>query len=284
MQVLLQTELLGRSSVLDEIKTLSCSVSVFSGYRQDWKSLLLKKEKDPAWQDGPCVLFCSLQVARFVQKHCPHLSRGLFFRPEAMSLRVLASSFASSPGLWLNEGGFWLPFGVLERSGDFVFSCLGERVFVRPDSGLKTFSAFVADAGSWALEVSSVKQIHNPSSDEMVFCAPAKDLETYEHRFWCVGGEPVANAPYAFGPGGINESVSPSPPPPDAWNVVGQAAQSFLAWDDVVVVDVVVDKTTGVASVVECNALSTSGFYQGFKIKPVLEALSLECWGQPLTC
>lgn len=274
MRVWIQEEVMGAWSFDSAVFPSSWDVRRFNA-SGDWRSRVNAMEADS--QDGqPLVCFVSLPVARHIRAHCSRLNHGLFLRPDVMRASVLNGALASHGDLLLNHDAVFLPFGRLAQARDRLFSWFGPRLFMKPDSGMKVFPAVVVDQDSFEREISFLSQTSRPSPEEMVLVSQARSLDPFEFRCWCVQGEVVSVAPYAFGSHGVHPTLPVPEVPPEAVMTATLAAMAFMPWEDVVVVDVGCE--AGRFRVVECNAFSTSGFYPGFDVVAAVTALVEAVW------
>lgn len=222
----------------------------------DWRTALTDLEATlPA---GPVLVHASLQVARWLQRnlhHAPRLAAGVVLPESALAAHALNGALGD---LALNQHALYAPFGALMGLEGTLDRALGKARFVRPDGSLKTFAGRPVPAGQWADEIRAIAQIDRPDPTTLCMIAPLQTLSQPEWRFWCVEGEPVAWAPYAFDatfPAGLT-------PPSDLRAAARLGAERLMGADSLMVVDAAHD-AHGVAKVIEANGFSTSGFYPG---------------------
>jgi len=170
---------------------------------------------------------------------------------------------------------YWLPrigesVPVLNRQCTFVpCGCirninppLPEKLFIRPDSGLKTFTGFVLDCraedlSGWEDVEAKIRQEVPALSPESIVCiSAAQYLEATEWRFWIADRKVVASTPYSWG----DQLLLWTPPPAAALDIANMVAENKWQPDVVYVADVVQTKG-GRFWLNELNAASTSGLY-----------------------
>lgn len=139
-----------------------------------------------------------------------------------------------------------------------------DRLFVRPDSGLKPFPGLVLDCQAqnlktWADVASALAyDLRGQAPEKLVCLAPGYRLMPLEWRFWVVNRTVVASSPYSW-----EDGVVPWQAPPEAALKLAEAmAQNAWQPDIAYVVDVV-QRQDGAAPfyINELNAASTSGLY-----------------------
>jgi len=159
------------------------------------------------------------------------------------------SSWMPFTKLCLNHDTIFMPFGMLNRLP--MHFC--GKVFIRPDSGNKTFTGFVVDVDDAAEQL---EYYNNFSINKNIMCAvaSAKELPEYEFRFWIVGKKIVTYSSYSH-----NQKDSRQPSK-DMIKFISEYVTEIEQPDVSYVVDAVC--SNGNNFIVEMNATSTSGVYQ----------------------
>ena len=154
-----------------------------------------------------------------------------------------------------NAEGVYLPFGDFVRRRDQLYRLFGaSRLFVRPDSGGKTFTGVCLEQETAAFEINSLRQLTSVSDDTRVLIAPAQVISS-EYRFFIVEGEVVTGSRYHVnGERSIDPEVSTL-----CLKVAEKVAK--LPWQVDLAYTCDVGLFGGEARVVELNAFSTSGLY-----------------------
>lgn len=212
--------------------------------------------------------------------------------------RLLLGQWKASPGLYfhirkydvsywlpridadipvLNRGATFCPLGLIPHvlpplwSGDTPPS--NGKLFVRPDSGLKTFPGIAIDCReqqitSWAdFHEALCREFRHIPPETMVCIASGREIHPIEWRFWVVDRKVVASTPYAW-----EGSPCWNTPPDEALDIAQSVAEQEWQVDVAYVVDVV-QALHGDRSFYlnEINAASTSGLYN-VPIRPLLTA------------
>ncbi|HEY6437772.1 MAG TPA: ATP-grasp domain-containing protein, partial [Ignavibacteriaceae bacterium] len=150
----------------------------------------------------------------------------------------------------LNRNGCFLPFGMLDMLPEMI---PGDRFFVRPNSGLKTFPGQVLDLSNPTTIKVTQKTYHIPS-ETLCWCSPEKYVDPTEWRVWINRGEVLAWTPYSW-----DQEPEWSPLPESVRNIAEAMSKNPWQPDLAYVVDVGV--SNGDAFLMELNAASTSGLY-----------------------
>jgi hypothetical protein len=149
-----------------------------------------------------------------------------------------------------------------------LLSWIGEEssVFIRPDSGRKLFTGFVAKvARDGSLSIGHEHQMRLVAPDAMCLVAQAKRLDPVEWRFWIVDRKVVDSTPYSW-----DTEPDWAPAPESCLAVARAMAANPWQPDLAYVVDVV--EHGGQSFLLEINAASTSGVYAA-PLEPLLLAL-----------
>ena len=170
----------------------------------------------------------------------------------------------------LNREGAFLTVAMLEHPPYW----LGGKVFVRPNSGQKSFPGQVlqgADEKDWRLNWHIWKNTYHLAGDELCWCAPAKAMPPIEWRVWIVQGQIAAWSPYCW----LGDPVPWAPLPEQIAEVAQALARSPWQPDLAYVADFA--EVDGKAWLLELNAASTSGLYSVplADLMPALRAAAL---------
>lgn len=77
---------------------------------------------------------------------------------------------------FFNDDAIYIPFGMISDRKDMLRSIFGDHIFIRPDSGFKSFTGFDVKLQDLDFELSSLKQTKNPGPHEMCLIAKAKPI------------------------------------------------------------------------------------------------------------
>lgn len=81
----------------------------------------------------------------------------------------------------LNQKFFMLPFGSILNQIEFIFDTFGEYVFIRPNSGKKSFAGTTFNAWNYELELRTIRELQHVTDDEMCVIAPCQPIKA-EYR------------------------------------------------------------------------------------------------------
>lgn len=230
------------------LRTLGDSVQVISGSIRD----LPPVEVMPA--PMPALAITTLQDA--AKNHVGPGTPWLFYDGHSYDVAYWMPRIEASIPV-LNREGVFLPFGMLQAPCPALLSWIGEdgSVFIRPDSGRKLFTGFVAAVtADGSLSIGHEHQTRLAAPDAMCLVAPTKKIDPVEWRFWIVDRKVVASTPYSW-------VTEPEWAPAPESCVAVSRAMAANPWqpDLAYVVDVV--EHNGQAFLLEINAASTSGIY-----------------------
>ncbi len=205
--------------------------------------------------DRHIITFCTIQQA-FNARRNPNVawSRGVIFDPD-----VFKHSFYSSyidEGYLLNPDGIYLPYGNVVGMVNWLDNHFGGDLFIRPESGNKPFTGFDTYERDSASEIAAYRQTCAIQDHEMVFITNHKKIEEIEYRFWIYEGTVVGASSYSWTHGLENKTV-----PLDAYEMVENVTENLQYVMQTYVVDVA--RYEGEYRVIELNAFSTSGWYEG---------------------
>lgn len=217
----------------------------------------------------PVFIFCSLQVAGQVERCHADLARGLWLDADWMRF---SSWSGGLPGdMLLNRSFILLPFGHLSQRKEQIRTMFGNRIFLRPDSGRKEFPGIVIDLDEFEREISSMRQAWHAQDDLLVVVDAAREIAPHEYRFWISEGEIITHAPYTPMPD-EDGKLGPAPAcPPEISDLALRVARHMSISERPIVADLVMEGKT--ARLVEINAMSTSGHYDGMDPVALIEAI-----------
>lgn len=113
------------------------------------------------------VLYGSIQFIRSINK--PFLPGAYGFN-ENVNTRNYMSHIDKD--LFFNHDAIYLPFGQITSSKDLLRILFGEKIFIRPDSGYKSFTGFSTTLEELDFEIDSRRQTNAVFPEE--FCLIAK--------------------------------------------------------------------------------------------------------------
>lgn len=156
---------------------------------------------------------------------------------------------------YVNKGAVFVPLSRISELPEDLWQSQ-PRVFVRPDSGLKTFPGDTHErAAGWAAIEQQLRSRY-PNTNPVQLCqvGPAFDLDPVEWRCWIADGKCFAHSPYSW-----DEALPWAELPEEAQALATQVADQMPGPAPIYVLDLV--SVQGKFSICEINAFSTSGLY-----------------------
>jgi hypothetical protein len=218
----------------------------------------------PKFQKQPTILYGSIG---FVQK-CPfRYSPGSYGMNSFMNCNEY---YTRIPSEWLlNYESIFIPFGIFAKNLDYFFDLFGEEnLFIRPNSGFKTFTGFPVSRKEAAFEINSSMQLTSVLPSTICVISKVKNIKS-EARFLIVDGHVVAGSTYRW-----NDILDIRSDYENAACVLATKMAWLKEWqpDTIYTCDVAM-LDTGEAKIIEINAGSSSGLYAMSK-KVVVNAIS----------
>lgn len=116
---------------------------------------------------------------------------------------------------FLNENYIIMPLSKLANASEFtaelISGFVSNMAFIKPNSGFKTFTGDCVDYTEIGEHCRDLLKM-GVSENELCIISPAKDIESFEHRFWIINGEIVTSSVYSWGDLSIwsKEELEPS--------------------------------------------------------------------------
>jgi hypothetical protein len=170
---------------------------------------------------------------------------------------------------FFNSEAIWLPWGLIGSHKDQLRSLFGDHLFIRPDSGFKSFTGFDVRIEDLDSELSALQQTKHPGSQEMCLIAKAKRIQG-EYRLVVCGNEIITGSQYRWDDKlDIRIDVHS-----DAWNFADSVvAKARWQLDTVYVVDIFLGDDG--PKIGEFNSFASSGLYN-CDVDIIVEAVSRE--------
>lgn len=209
--------------------------------------------------EGTPIVFCSIQVAKYIQKHLPKLVSGLIIsnrHPEPQIgmpsifdwnqySTIIPSEFV------LNVNGRIYRFTDLDKP----WTELPKNMFVKPISAWKPFTGFSCTRDQIKYEVNALSQTEDVFPHELVVVFPKQEIVS-EYRYWIVDSKIATSSSY-----GWDDNHVSCKPDED----VNKFVERVIPYLDInglteYVIDIAI-LADGSHKVIELNAMSTSGWY-----------------------
>lgn len=223
-----------------------------SKLHNDWQETLesLNSEKP--------IVFCSIQAAKYLQKHNPKIARGLIVSNEHPEPRIGMPSIFD-----YNQYSYIFPKEHLLNT-DGVMTTLGElnkkyhksgEIFFRPNSGWKPFTGMGSNGDELKTDIETLYRLEGAKEHEIVWAFEHLGIDE-EYRFWIVDSAIATASSYSW-----HFDHKHYQPPQEVYDFVSDMCKYT---DRAGLTECVIDVTMGednVCKIIEINAMSTSGWY-----------------------
>lgn len=209
-------------------------------------------EYQPPYSYEDCVItYGTINCIRHLKKYF-----GTFLREETLKYHVYSSNYKVPSNYFLNHDHFFVTFEHLRNNREEVYSRFNtESIFIRPDSGSKSFTGKVIPTRDFDLEINCMDQLYNTSKDELILVSTPKQI-LEESRFIICGNEAIANSRYQIeGVHRIDSNTSG-----DSIDFVNKILEDQL-WTPEEIFTLDVALTPEGPKIIELNSFSCAGWY-----------------------
>jgi hypothetical protein len=232
----------------------------------NWQDQVAELEAEASIKDQRPVIFCSLPIAGRISRAFPRLASGIVLPKDFLQHAHYSALLPED--IQLNTGGIYLPWGILLERKEQLERLYPDGVFIRPNSSLKPFTGFAVTHNEFPAEHHMMTQAAGISATELCFVAPKADIPNVEYRVWIVDSQPVTAASYGWEDTSENQEV-----PLEVMTAARKVAGLLEMSEQIFTADFVM--TQEGVKLVELNAVSTSGWYQGMDPKALIEAMDI---------
>lgn len=197
----------------------------------------------PAFVEGAGLCITTLQDAKNLFRRNYPTEPWLYYEHEKFKASHYLS-YVEVPKL--NENAIFLPAACITPER---VQHLGEKLFVRPNSGNKVFTGFSTTA------IVEDLMPYNLDKDTMCVIAPHQEIGAVEYRFWICNGRLIGESVYFW------EEIGVQSVPGEVRDMAARLAGERYQISECYVADFAITNA-GLVKLVEINALSTSGIYQ----------------------
>lgn len=204
-------------------------------------------------KDDCVVFYGSIQFANQVKRHAPWIP-GVYLNTPEFECLFYYPRFGD---FLLNRDYVMLPFGELHRRKEFLMSTLGEDncVFIRPSSGLKSFTGKVVTSERWDREIDQFA-LYEPPPEALVVVARPINLAK-EWRLVVVDGKIITASKYRDG-GKIERQAGA---PETVLNFAQDVCDKVKYSPDPAWILDVCETATGELYILEVGSFSCAGLY-----------------------
>ncbi len=175
----------GLDDLTEAIKKQGMDVEIVTYIPFDNNLKLIKAIKDPEF-----IFYGSLNLAEIMVEEYPD---NVYYGPEEYNCSTYYNYFGE---YHVNKDYIMLPFGELERRCGFLMSTIGINgtVFVRPDTGTKSFTGQTATYQTWLDDIKLMGTYDVPDNELVLVSKPRTIIK--EWRFIVVEDELITGSLY----------------------------------------------------------------------------------------
>lgn len=210
------------------------------------------------------IVFCSINVANYIQKNLVKLRTGIFLPQSPYTNGILDWNQYSSviPKKYLlNSDGIIFTFSKIIENKEIIHNLFGNNIFIRPISPWKPFTGFDTNKNDLEYDINSYRSLSSVSPHELCLITTAHDIQNPEYRFWMVEGNVATYAPYNMK---MSQTLLDISPPEEMISMVEEISNILIEYDHSFVIDMCMASSG--PKMVEINGFSTSGWYHGMNI------------------
>lgn len=226
--------------------------------------------------DDPTVVYGTIEFARNVQRSIKESQRANIFTfgltPDIECLQYYPRLPTQT---LLNEDVIFLPFNMFKADAKRIFEMFNtDTLFIRPNSGFKTFTGTTISKGSFDYDVSCLEQLSGITDYTLCLISNVKDIVA-EYRFVICNSQVIHSAMYSEA--GVNfYDVFPSMDNSFIPDCCLELVNKIAAWPwqaDVAYVCDIAQLRSSEAKILEFNAFACAGMYT-LNYKRIIERLS----------
>lgn len=218
------------------------------------KSYVPFKEGElPKFKTDDCVVIYG--SINFVKQNLKHgFIPGAYLQEQAMNCTGYIP-YIDDNKLLANSNHVFATYKDFKSRKDFFYDIFQtNKIFVRPNCGLKTFTGVPIHQDEFDYEMNTLEKLTSVSDDTLILISNCKKI-TNEYRFFIVNREVITGSQYK-----LNDELNiASGYSQEAFNVAVQMAKNKWQPDIAYVCDVGI--VNGEPKIIELNSFSCSGFY-----------------------
>ena len=215
-------------------------------------SLIKSKNENIPFQETDCVVIYGTHnfVKRLPKKYYP----GAFGVSDQAKCSIYMTYLPYD--LLLNRDFVMTSWGDFKRRKDFWYKIYNtENIFIRPDSGTKTFAGTTILKSEWNIEVKTIDTLSSVNDESLILIAPPKEIIS-EYRFIIADGQVVTGSEYSWE---SKKSIS-GQIPEDAEHLASIGANQEWQLDTCYTCDICL--TPNGYKIIELNSFACAGLYQ----------------------
>ncbi len=207
----------------------------------------------PFSQDDCVVVYGSISFVRQQQKMNSFIP-GAYLPEKAMECLGYLPYIDKSE-LFANSNHVFTTFKHLQEQKDFFYETFKtNKIFVRPNSGFKTFTGLPIHYDEFDAEINSLKQLQTLTGEVLILVSNCKKISE-EYRFFIVNREVITGSQYKLN----DELCVKAGYSEEAYSIAQEMAKNKWQPDIAYACDVGI--VNGSPKIIELNSFSSSGFY-----------------------
>ena len=197
------------------------------------------------------VFIGSFEELRRIKKQIPSVTT------YGIGSSILRSHYTSyfDKSWFLNNSSIMTTWGNFCKDSDFYFSMFSDNcLFIRPDSGYKTFTGQTIEKSKFETQQEILKQTSSILPETIIWVDVAKNINK-EYRFWISDKKIIGQSEYSWNDDDIGNFI-----PTEAIEFAQKVASHDWQPDRMYVVDIHLTDNN-IPSIIEFNSFSCSGLY-----------------------
>ena len=211
--------------------------------------------EEPIFDKGSCVVaYGSIEAVEGLSYYDNKYNPASYIQEKQLACRKYMPKIPKE--YLLNDGYIMLPYAEFVRRSKEIFDLMGtNKLFIRPDSGLKTFAGTTIHKDEFEYEINTLEQLTSVIDDTIILISKIQPIER-EYRVVVGNGEVIASSLYKIKDEVVMEEGSPE-------KVLELATKiANLKWQpDVVYTCDIATLTNGDVKIIELNSFSCAGLY-----------------------
>lgn len=172
-----------------QTNTLLFKYQPFLGFNEETIKLL----NNLKISNTPCVVYGSIEFIREIRKY--NILPGIYYSDENFKITKYLHQYPEN--IFLNEDYISIPFGLFKKENlERYFKYFNSNsIFIKPDSGFKTFSGVNIDNENYRIEVETIKQLSSATENTISIISGSKKI-LEEYRFFIINKRVVSGSMY----------------------------------------------------------------------------------------
>lgn len=212
-------------------------------------------DEAPTFDKGDCVVtYASIEAVNGVKYYDKNYIPSGYIQEKELACKKYMPQIPSED--LLNSDYIMLPYGEFLKRREKVYDLFNtNKLFIRPDSGLKTFAGTTIHLEDFDYEINTLEKLTSVEKDTIVVIAPIQPIEK-EYRVVIGNRDVIASSLYKIKGNVIMKEGAPE----EVIELAKKIGQ--IEWQpDLVYTCDIATLTDGSAKVIELNSFSCAGLY-----------------------